>query len=388
MSKIILMLSQYVQGLKKAFEEKGYKIVEDRESIIDLEKTKIKEKLMEWKSKENITHVFSMNFSPDAAEYCYEYSITYISWIVDSPHSSLLNKNIQYPTNRIFLFDYVQWKELNSIVEANAYYLPLAADVDLFWSTINNCTEKQKTKYLIDVSFMGNLYDSPPHNMYDQIKYLPPYVRGYLEGLMKAQMMIWGKNLVHTAITENVWDEIKENIHLDLESDYNEQVYELFIETLIYKKITQIERKEMCSYLAGHFNFCLYSGSDTSYDRQIDNRGYVKYVKEMPLVFHYSKININLTLHGISSGIPLRVLDIMACGGFCLTNYQEEITWYFEDGKDLVIYSDFEDMYEKIRYYLAHEDERREIAKSGYEKVKAQFDYKNGVAKIVEVLEA
>ena len=107
----------------------------------------------------------------------------------------------------------------------------------------------------------------------------------------------------------------------------------------------------------------------------------------MPLVFHYSKININITLRSITSGIPLLVMDILACEGFLLTNYQSEIAEYFEDGRELVIYENFEDMYEKIAYYLQHEDERKQIAHAGYEKVKEQFNYTRGIDKIVQALD-
>ena len=237
MSKIILMLSQYAEGLKRSFRENGYRVVEDRESIIDLDEKQIRVKLVEWKEREKISYAFSMNFSSIVAEYCFSCDIIYISWMVDCPHVSLLSQSIEYSTNRVFIFDYAQWKEMDCRGRANVYYLPLATDVDLFWNTINSNTEAVCNKFVSDVSFMGNLYDKTPHNLYDQIRYLPSYVKGYLEGLMKVQMMIWGKNLVHSAIADNVWNEIRKNVHLNLETGYEEHVYELFIETIIYKKI-------------------------------------------------------------------------------------------------------------------------------------------------------
>lgn len=387
MDKNILMLSSYPQGLKNAWRQCGYRVVEDKESIIDLEEKELVRKLLDIRENEENGYVFSFNFSPAVAKFCFQNKILYISWIVDSPHTSLWSKAAYYITNRIFIFDYLLWQELREAGNNVAYYLPLATDVELFQRIIRGENREDEQKFVTDVSFVGNLYDRPPHNMYDQIKYLPPYTAGYLEGLMKAQRQIWGSNIVHTSITDAVWQDLKKNVVLELENDYDERVYESFAESLIYKKITQLERKEVCSYLAKHFNFVLYSGSDTSYDKDIINRGYIDYVKEMPLVFHHSKININITLHGISTGIPLRVLDIMACGGFCLTNYQEEIATYFEDGVELVIYMDFEDMYKKIAYYLKHEEERKAIARAGYEKVKNQFDYNHGVGKIIAVLE-
>lgn len=387
MEKNMLMLSNYPPGLKNAWKQFGYKVVECKDSIIELEAEEISDKITELKEKENIGCVFSFDYSPKVADICYLHNIIYISWIVDSPHASLWSKTALYNTNFIFDFDYLQCQELYNSGNERMSYLPLATDVELFQSIIRTDADESEIRYGSDVAFMGNLYDSGPHNMFDKIQYLPPYSKGYLDSLMKAQRLVWGSNLIHTSITDKVWEELRENIILELENDYDGQVYKAFVEGMIHKKITQLERKEVCSYLARHFDFTLYTGSDTSYDDKIKNRGYIDYVREMPLVFYYSKININITLHSISTGIPLRVLDILACEGFCLTNYQEEIATYFEDGIDLVMYSDFEDMYDKIRYYLEHEDERKAIARAGYEKVRSQFDYIHGVEKIVNTIE-
>ena len=106
----------------------------------------------------------------------------------------------------------------------------------------------------------------------------------------------------------------------------------------------------------------------------------------MPLVFRNSKINLNMTAKTIESGIPQRVLDILSCGGFCLTNYQKEIADFFEDGKELVMYSSMEDLLIKAEYYLKHEEERKEIAKAGYEKVCTYFDINMRIEELVNYI--
>lgn len=70
-----------------------------------------------------------------------------------------------------------------------------------------------------------------------------------------------------------------------------------------------------------------------------------------------------------------------------MTNYQPEIGQYFEDGKELVVYEDFQDLYRKIDYYLSHERERREIARAGRRKVGERFSYRQGVGAMVRTLE-
>ena len=68
-------------------------------------------------------------------------------------------------------------------------------------------------------------------------------------------------------------------------------------------------------------------------------------------------------------------MDILAAGGFLITNYQEEIAEYFVDGQDLVIAYTPEDMIEKTAYYLEHEDERKAIAEHGQKTVLETFAY-------------
>ena len=97
--------------------------------------------------------------------------------------------------------------------------------------------------------------------------------------------------------------------------------------------------------------------------------GPVEYFNEMPQVFRCSRINLNITLRSILTGIPLRALDVMGAGGFLISNYQSEIPEYFVPGEDLVVYEDYEDLCTKVEYYLSHESERREIAINGCRKV-------------------
>lgn len=99
----------------------------------------------------------------------------------------------------------------------------------------------------------------------------------------------------------------------------------------------------------------------------------------MPIVFQNSKINLNMTLRSIHTGIPLRAMDIMGCGGFLLTNYQEDFLEYFEPNVDYVYYSGQRELLDLADYYLAHEEERIEIARNGYQKVKAGHTYRHRV---------
>ena len=96
-------------------------------------------------------------------------------------------------------------------------------------------------------------------------------------------------------------------------------------------------------------------------------------------MFRYSCINLNTTVRYIHSGIPLRALDIMACGGFLFSNYQPELTEYFEDGVSIAIYSGIEELNDKAGWYLDHKEARESIAQRGYDIVCKYFNYKTAL---------
>lgn len=103
--------------------------------------------------------------------------------------------------------------------------------------------------------------------------------------------------------------------------------------------------------------------------------GYIDYYEDMSKMFNRSKINLNITLRSILSGISLRALDTMGAGGFLLSNYQPELAELFEDGKELVMYYSRQDLMDKAAYYLEHDEERELIARNGQKKIIEQYDY-------------
>ena len=104
----------------------------------------------------------------------------------------------------------------------------------------------------------------------------------------------------------------------------------------------------------------------------------------MPKVFKTSAINLNISLKTIRTGIPLRILDILASGGFVLSNFQEELAEYFKLGEEIITYGDLEELYYLTDYYLKHEEERKCIAANGLERVKKDFRFEDRMRKMIE----
>ena len=140
-------------------------------------------------------------------------------------------------------------------------------------------------------------------------------------------------------------------------------------------KITAMERMDTFKKLSEKFQIDIYTASDTSEIPKLRNHGTIMTHTKMPIVFNKSTINLNPTSKPIRSGIPLRIFDLLACGGFVLSNYQSDLLNEFVPGEELDIYSSIEELEEKIEYYLAHADICRKIAHNGYERVRRHHTY-------------
>lgn len=69
----------------------------------------------------------------------------------------------------------------------------------------------------------------------------------------------------------------------------------------------------------------------------------------------------------IDISMSVRDYKIMGCGAFLLTEHCKDIETWFELGKECDTYSSYGECVEKINYYLSHEDERKQIAATGYD---------------------
>ena len=264
----------------------------------------------------------------------------------------------------------------------NVYHFPLACDLELY---SNARQKKREEKYACDISFVGSLYNGERNRLLRAE--LSEYAAGYVEGLLCAQKKIYGYNLIAEALPAEVADEIAEKCNLILGDAYTADIIRMAADA-VNMKLTARDREEVLATLAENFDVSLYSNSKLTERlekcKRLACKGIAHYWDEMPLVFRNSKINLNISSRTIESGVPQRVFDILACGGFCLTNYQPEIAELFENGVELVMYIDVDEMLQKAEYYMKHEEERMQIAKAGCEKVRQYFSITDRVKELLK----
>lgn len=385
-----------LNDIKEVFESLGHTVVmyqpEPKDFRLD---PRFKSELKKCLRDKNIDLVFTSNYYPVISDACQSLNIPYASWCYDSPLILTLSKTIQNPCNHVFLFDSQMAEDLQKFTK-HVYYLPMAVNAEHLKKL--KPTDWQRKHFAADVSFVGSLY-TEKHTLYDRMTDLDEKTRGYLDGIMRAQQLIYGYNFLENVLTPEIIENMLSAMPIKLHRDGLETYEYVYANYFLCRKITQTERTELLSSISEALPqmttqegtkpmpLKLYTPGATPALPLVKNMGPVDYLKDMPLVFSLSKINLNISLRSIKNGIPLRAMDIMGAGGFLLSNYQRDFERHFTDGEDYISYNSREDLLAKIEYYLGHEKEREEIAKNGCEKVRREHTYEKRITEMLKTVE-
>ena len=371
--------------VKSAIEYFGHEVYDYTETVIDKD-DETGFKLRDYEELRQVFSaydcVFSLNYFPHVSDLCEELGKKYIAWTVDSPLISLYHQSLFNKCNYIFIFDRFYCEELRSLGAEHVWYLPLAVNCKRVDKITGALTEEERKQWSSEVSFVGGMYH---RNSYDDIKdRLPEYLRGYFDAAMLSQMEIYGDSIFDKILTVDILEQLCELIDFKQDERAFSDVALVFSSTFLGFKLANIERVQILNKLAKHFPTDLYTDDPDKDLTQVNLKGAVNYMTDMPKVFNCSRININPVMRNIRTGIPLRAWDIMGAGGFLMTSFQLEYTDFFENGKDYVYYESHDDLLRKTEYYLNHEDERAQIAKNGHDKVAEYHSYINRMEYIMD----
>lgn len=388
----------------EAFTQEGHDIVCFSFSNKDGRKdAKVETELASVLRKEVPDVVFSFNYFPVISTVCKKENIRYISWIYDSPYVMLYSYTVVNPCNEIYIFDKELYYEFHNAGITTVRYMPMAANTKRLdkltgYAAENATTEGKnfitdgsnsaqvdpygKTRgFLYDISFIGSLY-TEQHNFFERMTSLSDYTKGYLDAIMNAQMKIQGYNFIQESLSP-IMEDLYQALPMDPNPDGVETKEYLYAQYVINRKITGLERTDLLRAIAGKYPLDLFTHDKKFTLPNVKNHGVVDYYSQMPLVFHRSRINLNISLRSIKSGIPLRAFDIMGSGGFLLSNYQADFMDDFIPGEDFDYYESKEDLLRKLDYYLNHEEERAAIAKNGHDKIAKAHTYRHRVREML-----
>ncbi|MFO7899361.1 MAG: glycosyltransferase [Planctomycetota bacterium] len=102
---------------------------------------------------------------------------------------------------------------------------------------------------------------------------------------------------------------------------------------------------------------------------------------------HLSKIFLAREAYpNIRLSLSARAFTAMGLGAFYLCYHTKGIETMFEPDKELVLFEDADEMIDKIRHYLDHEEERLSISSAACERVLAEHTYQHRFERMFELL--
>jgi len=108
---------------------------------------------------------------------------------------------------------------------------------------------------------------------------------------------------------------------------------------------------------------------------------------DMYNILHNSKISLNRHISCAKDyANNMRLFEATGAGSCLLTDLKSNLGHIFDIDKEVIAYKNKDELLEKTRYLLSHDEERNAIAKAGQKRTLAEHTYKHRMEELVEIL--
>lgn len=302
---------------------------------------------------------------------CTEHDIPLIMWHLDAPYKYFLPEYTRkYKQIEHFCMDRYYVNLLQELGYEKVCYLPIGTTPGIF-RPLKSCN----ASFRAEVGFVGNLLIGKAKAMWDSIM-------SNWKGSDDDYQLV--RELISVAADRGI--DIPMTIQLLAERGLGLELA-LYIIKFVEMMAVQDRRKRPALALRDHVDLKVV-GDDWGYvgirRDQIQPR--IGYYDELPVFYGSVAINFNVTQPQVKSGLNQRFFDVPACGGFLISDPNDEISRFFVRGEEIVTYTDVKEIPEIVRYYLDHVDEREAIAQAAREKVLAHHTMKKRMEVVIQAL--
>lgn len=343
------------------------------------------QELADFLEQDDFWFVLSYNFVPIISNVCNQKKLPYVSLTYDSLTLPLHTPCVTNPYNFTYIFDHDEYLLVKEHFHPkHVYYMPLAANLSRLGATVID--DDDIARFSSDVSFVGNLYDTDEYQKLEEVDVLPQGIKDYLDYLFGYYTGRWNSESIYDCMDDKACEILNQFMPDGYKNKYQIADHYYYPMILLSRRIANRDRMLMLEHLSKKFNVTLF-GPKHDLPFPITQKGPVEYEKEFAKVAFLSKINLHLTIPRIASGISLRCFDVMASGGFLMANYRADMLELFEPDRDFVMYTNIDELEQKVDYYLHHDDERLAIARNGFEKVASSHTYIHRAKEMLRNLE-
>lgn len=320
--------------------------------------------------------VFTLQYYDMVSEQCYRKGIFYVSYMIDFC-MEMYTWGVIRRNNIIFAADYLWTEELKRRGAEHVWYLPAAACVERL-DRVTSLEEERK------ICFAGSWEPVDEEGPFGGHSRLGEVLRGYLEGICNAQRIINGFDIFQSMLPDNLVQKLYEIYPEEVPAGMNMDRKTWYIYKYFYPFVNHWGRYLLIRRCPGCEWFVK---EETEFCDNVVMKNCVDYYEEFPRLVKSSRINLNITNRRMVSGIPQRVFDIMGCGGCLLTDYQPELFWFFEPGKDFAYFENMDEFYYIMMKYWNDKGLREEMKEHACEAVRKAHTYHHRVENMREILD-
>lgn len=301
-----------------------------------------------------------------------KHAIIHINWFVDDPFYEELILTKKFVPSELRI-DFVSDKDYLPRMIASgyhAYFLPLGTDTSVFFPAESSIEHESV--------FVGNSYVQQMDELLIGADDLIMPMTDFLASLIK----MFNKN--NKIDIENEISAYLKKVTIPSGMSFSKAVF------LAKHFIGYLYRKKIVCGLVNTFTGFTVVG-DAGWKLAVDPKRVIKvgYYSGLRQLYNASLINVDINRMVIRNGFTQRTFDTLASKCFCITSAKDIVSEYFVtsgDKKEIVMFHNSNELYDLIRYYLKHEDERKAIVERGYEKVISMHTYDHRVAEIFSKL--
>ena len=312
--------------------------------------------------------------SPEGEECLKQFPIQKVLWFLDSPKRVETSAEELVATDEYFSFDAAYLPYLKELGGKAGHCLPTAAGI----RPAPGCEpgENRVPRNGPEVGFLGALAVS----RFQEVR------RFWL-----------GRDAEFVRLLDEIVEAYLADGSRSLEERYEASParerlpYRGFVVLYLEERATYLHRLRMLKSIK-EFGLVTYGAVEWGQSEWADDlvscyAGYApQYENQLPRVYYQTRININLFhVQCVNSTNP-RIYDVLAAGGFLLTEYRPALEEEFTPGRHLACFRTIEELRERIQYYREHVEEREEIAREGQRFVLEHATYRARVKTMLRTL--
>lgn len=317
--------------------------------------------------------VVTINYNSEVASVCHELEIPLVAWEVDPKTDRPPVPPAGGEDFRVFTLHPKDVSQLEDAGFSSVGYLPIGVDTDRRYPIELN--EEERSRFAARVCFVGSSlidrarrfkrlflqlhasFNCSAEESFDETS-------ERLERVLAAERANYGVYDSDKLLEEHFGEFLEAAHRNGTPDDPKKWVAEI------------VASQKRIAYVSALSDFGIHVWGDERWTEVssavpgVHYRGLAEQGHELTCVYSSAEIHVDVNRIYQPEAIPMRVINVMACGGFLIAEHSESIEELFEVGKEIETYRTIEELEAKVAHYLEHPGEAREIAQRGLEAVR------------------